>query len=194
MNSIKFTDRFLVHGVGLNDSLDTSGFKDCPAYRTWHSMLGRCYSAKIQKANPAYIGCTVCEDWLRFSTFKAWMLEQDYEGKEIDKDILVQGNKVYSPTTCIFVPKRVNQLFKNQTAKVGKHKLGVTWVSSNNKFRAQCCDGSKQVFLGNFELEDDAHLAYLQFKKGILIKVAMEQSDMRLREAILRRAYSYRLA
>lgn len=32
------------------------------------------------------------------------------EGWHLDKDILLKGNKVYSPETCAFVPAKINSL------------------------------------------------------------------------------------
>ena len=109
----------LVYGVGINDAdyrvqekitvVDEDGKKKqklvwiCPFYEKWKPMLRRCYSAKYQEVRPTYIGCSVSEDWLRFSTFKAWMAAQDWEGMEIDKDILFPNNKIYSPETCVFI-------------------------------------------------------------------------------------------
>ena len=110
-------NRKLVYGVGINDAdyqvnptIDGSRVM-CPAYSAWHSMIERCYSEKYHDKKPTYKECYVCDEWLYFLKFKSWMEKQDYKGKELDKDILIQGNKVYSPETRIFVDKTINVLF-----------------------------------------------------------------------------------
>lgn len=107
----------LVCGMGTNDadysvvgySKDSSGKTTqtmCMYYRTWKSMLRRCY---YEKDNISYNDCKVCEEWLLFSNFKSWMEEQNYEaGLHLDKDILVPGNKLYSPSNCVFIPNEIN--------------------------------------------------------------------------------------
>ena len=79
-------------------------------YSTWRTMLQRCYDPKCHARSPSYIGCTVCKDWRNFQNFAAWMSTQNYEGKQLDKDIKVKGNKVYSPETCSFVSHAENSV------------------------------------------------------------------------------------
>lgn len=71
------------------------------ASRYWKGMLERCYSDKYQEKKPTYIGCTVCDDWLNFQNFAEWFYRtfpgEDYQ---LDKDIKVKHNKLYSPWTC----------------------------------------------------------------------------------------------
>ena len=88
-------------------------------------MLARCYSAKFQEHCPTYTGCTVAEDWLKFSNFKDWMEKQQWEGKQLDKDILFEGNKVYGPDTCVFVSPMVNTFTIDSGAARGKWLIGV---------------------------------------------------------------------
>lgn len=89
----------LVCGVGVNDAsyavnpLINGKQVMCWIYKKWKSMIHRCYDSKIQARQPAYIGCSVCEEWLTFSNFKLWMEAQDWQGKELDKDILTAGSK-----------------------------------------------------------------------------------------------------
>ena len=109
--------RSLVFGVGVNDSdynvMIRKNKKQilCPFYRKWCDMLKRCYSLKWHKQNPTYIGCFVCPEWLYFSKFRLWMENQKWKGMELDKDLLVKGNRGYGPDTCCFIPKAINSLF-----------------------------------------------------------------------------------
>ena len=92
--------------------------KPTRAYVHWYQMLRRCFSVKYQDKKPTYIGCQVCDEWLNFQNFAQWYEENYYEVNEeemhLDKDILVKGNKIYSPNTCIFAPKKINDLFMNK--------------------------------------------------------------------------------
>ena len=59
----------------------------------------------------------------------------------LDKDILIKGNKIYSPNTCIFVPKRINTLFIKCDKARGNLPIGVSKREENkykNSYRAKC--------------------------------------------------------
>mgnify|MGYP000017613476 CR=1 FL=1 len=77
-------------------------------YSTWSDMLRRCYDPKRLLEKQTYIGCTVCEEWHNFQNFAEWMSKQDYKGKDLDKDIKFNGNKIYSPDNCVFVTHAEN--------------------------------------------------------------------------------------
>jgi hypothetical protein len=186
-NKKSFLQRRLLYGVGLNNAsyyvTHISG--RCPYYRAWESMLMRCYSLAFQKSNPSYIGCYVEESWLIFSTFKAWMIEQDWEGKQLDKDILSRGNKVYSKDTCIFLSSQVNNLLTNNKARRGVYALGVNWDANLKHFKASCSIEGKLKHLGLFKTEVEASECYKTFKKGVIIAAANKQTNLRLKEALL---------
>lgn len=82
----------------------------CPFYRSWYAMISRCYSEGEQQRNPSYAGCSVCDEWRYFSNFRRWMMNQDWKNKQLDKDIIIVNNKIYSPSTCAFVEPWVNKL------------------------------------------------------------------------------------
>ena len=187
----KLRTRKLVLGIGINDSdYNTQPIINgkqvrCKYYNTWTNMLKRCYDPKYQAKHHTYIGCTVTEEWLIFSNFKAWMETQDYEGKQLDKDILVRGNRIYSPNTCIFVSNTINLLFTKSDAARGEYKIGVSFKKENGKYLAQCQVNSKTKYLGLFLTEEEAYQTYKIFKTSHIRTIALEQSDSRLREAML---------
>ena len=116
--------RCLVYGFGVNDAnyilrilKNNKVIGRCPFYTKWENMLKRCYSYKWHKQYPTYIGCSVCPDWRYFSKFRLWMQTQKWEGLELDKDLLVKGNKVYGPDTCCFLPQAINSLFGHGRGK-----------------------------------------------------------------------------
>lgn len=102
-----FSTGFL--GVGEYKAWENG--RDTPAYLCWRSMLGRCYSDKVQKRQPTYVGCSVCETWHNFQTFAKWYYENYPDTDEVmflDKDTLFEGNKLYAPDRCRFVTRQEN--------------------------------------------------------------------------------------
>lgn len=193
-NNMSKSLRRLVHGIGTNDAdyvtkpVINGKRVSCPYYRTWLSMMDRCYSYKYHKKFPTYIGCSVCDEWMLFSNFKAWMEQQDWEGKCLDKDIIVPNNKVYSPDTCCFVHGSLNNLLTDHSAKRGNYQIGVHWDKSHNRFRASCRYNGKTEHLGYFDKQETAHEAYLKRKHEIISESAMLQTDDRIRDGLIRHA------
>ena len=180
----------LVYGVGVNDAnyvVETciAGTRvRCPIYRTWNSMLNRCYSKGKNITRRTYKDCTVCEKWLTFSNFKSWMELQDWEGKELDKDFLSGNNKVYSPDTCVFITSDLNKfIIDGGNTTSGKElPLGVSWHKKHNLFYSRCRDPftKSRKFLGYFDCPDKAHIAWKVFKHKLALQYADMQTDERL--------------
>ena len=155
-------------------------------------MIGRCYSVKIQEHQPTYKGCTVSEDWLVFTNFRDWMMAQDWEGNQLDKDILFEGNKVYSPDTCVFVTQTVNKFTTDRGASRGEWVIGVDWCKRTGKFRASCGNPftKKQENLGLFTCELEAHEKWAKRKLELAHELAAIQTDERVAKALVDR-YSH---
>ena len=197
--------RKLVHGVGVNDAnyvvekRETNGYQKqryvwrCPYYRAWGSMIMRCYSENRQERCPTYKGCTVSEEWLTFSNFKAWMEKQDFEGKHLDKDLLIEGNKVYSAETCVFVTPLVNSFTCDSRSSRGKLLIGVNWDKKTNKFRAKCSNPftKKSEHLGLFTSEQEAHESWTKRKLELAHELAAIQTDQRVAKALVDRYSQY---
>lgn len=173
-NVPQFGRRRLVFGVGVNDSskaISKHNIRNDKDYYLWHGMIQRCYDDYTQKIYPTYNGCTVCDEWLYFSNFKKWFDENYIEGYQLDKDILVKGNKVYSPDTCCFVPFEINTLFTKSNAKRGVLPIGVQHYAHNRFLSCFKC-GGKVTYLGVFDKVEDAFCAYKQAKEGYIKEVA----------------------
>jgi len=189
--------RKLICGIGINDAKYTTkqiiNDKEvrCPYYVIWVDMLKRCYSSKVHSKHPTYIQCYVCKEWLTFSSFKSWMQIQDWQGKQLDKDILFKENKEYSPSTCIFVNQEINKLLTNHAAKRGRYALGVSWSKQAKKYVAQCSVQGTVKNLGFFLTEKEASNIYLTFKAHLIFKIANNQTDMRLKEALIKIALDF---
>lgn len=180
--------RKIVHGVGVNDAeyitnLSVDGKRVvCPYYDRWCGMLRRCYDAKFQEIHPTYKGCSVVKEWLTFSSFKEWMRRHEWKGNHLDKDILSQGNKIYSPSTCLFVTQEINTLLTNHARGRGKYPQGVSF--NKGKYRARCNIDGKSRFLGHFEDISMASAAYKDFKYALINQAALKQKEP-LRSSLL---------
>lgn len=190
---MKRSDYPLVHGVGINDanySVRPSVIgkrPQCAFYSRWERMLFRCYGDPALIKRPTYKGCTVCDEWLVFSNFKSWMEKQSWEGKVIDKDIIVSGNKIYSPDTCALVDQKTNLFVTDRGAKRGDFLIGVGYIKSSGKFAARCGNPftGVQEYLGCFSLEIEAHEAWRSRKHELSQALAMIQEDKRVAAALL---------
>jgi len=165
----------------------------CPYYSTWQNMLKRSYSNAYHKRYPSYIGCVVSEEWKRLSIFKAWMEQQDWEGMALDKDLLFEGNRVYSEETCVFVTNMVNTFSIDRGAKRGEWLIGVICLKDGNKFRSRVRNPftEKSEHLGYFTCEQEAHNAWLKRKLELAHQLASIQTDERVAEALISRYTNY---
>ena len=155
-------------------------------------MFTRCYSERYWNKFPTYKNCTVAPEWHSFMNFRAWVISQDWEGKQLDKDILVRGNKIYSPEFCMFVSSEINSLLIARNALRGKYPIGVCFNKRNNKFKAQCRSDGKYVYLGDFDTIEEASKKYNIFKSDIVARKAMQQDSKKLKEALLRVSFDIR--
>lgn len=162
---IDYMKRNKVYNMAINDSGIRSKEK---IVILWRDMLQRCYDTNFQKKNSTYIGCTVCDEWLLLSNFKKWFDENYIEGYALDKDILVKGNKVYSPNTCCFVPKEINALFvKNEDIRKCVRKSG-------SKYRTSIKIFNKYIEIGTFNDYNNAEKEYYIVRKKIILEKMKE--------------------
>lgn len=164
----------IVQGVGINDATTSVYHKGFPNadYAAWSGMLMRCYCETYQKSYPTYKGCSVCAEWLRFSTFQTWYSTNYKEGFELDKDLLVPGNKVYSPDTCRYVPHYINSLLLSSNSRRGEYPLGVS--KSYNLYLASCRSSTGKRLTQTFSTVDEAASWYKQTKKRVIKEQAIQ--------------------
>ena len=177
----------LVCGVGINDRSISSQLngKDTKEYALWHSMLKRCYSITYLANNPTYIGCSVSDNFKYYHLFHAWCKTQigfNADSYQLDKDLLIKGNKQYNEQTCIFIPSAINSLLISCSSVRGLLPIGVT--KKGNKFQAQCNLVGKRIYLGTFDTPELAFQAYKAAKE----KYIKEQAEL-YKDSIDPRAY-----
>lgn len=127
----------------------------------WNHMRARCkVGGLFQARKPSYLGCTISTEFEDFQYFAGWRNQQvgcNTEGFQLDKDLLVRGNKVYGPNTCLLVPQELNVFLTVRYSKPD-YPIGVGF--SGGKFFAQINTKGIRYHLGRFDLVEDAESAY----------------------------------
>lgn len=164
------------------------------SYVVWRSINTR-ISDKFKAQHPTYkdSSCLFKDyqelaEWCQ-SQYGYLLKDNNGDHWSLDKDLLVIGNKDYSPETCVFVPHRINKLMTICDASRGKYPLGVSWDSASKKFSSACQDGTKSVRLGRFIDPTEAHRSWQLFKAAQIIKVSQDEIlPENVKQALLRRA------
>ena len=187
-----------VCGVGIVGTkyLSAVNGRNTKEYNLWQSMLKRCYNSTYKKKQPTYEGCEVSDKFKSYEYFYEWCHSQigfDNDGNgnpfQLDKDLLVKGNKVYSENVCVFIPSEINSLLINCTASRGEHLIGVYWNKKASAFVARVNKNKgKSEHLGLFNTELEAFKAYKQAKESFVKEQAEKwksQIDPRVYEALM---------
>ena len=181
-----------VYNVGIlgdSSTFDENG-KKLKTCELWYNVLQRCYDHRYMEIRPTYSDCEVSEYFKFYPNFKNWCENQigfDKKNWHLDKDVLIKGNKVYSPETCCFVPQEINVLFTKRQSLRGKCPIGVHL--NGNKFVASLCKfGEKRNHLGRFNTEKEAFLVYKEAKELHIKEVANKykgQIDDKVYQALM---------
>lgn len=166
---------YLVFGVGIYEEgkykakINRENTKE---YDSWYAMIRRCYSENELLGHPTYKGCLVSKEFIHFQEYGDWFQDNYYtiDGEKVclDKDILVKGNKIYSPDKCIFAPQSVNNLLTKRSDNRGKNPVGVS--CKGKKFQSHCALNGKQKYLGLYDTKEEAFEVYAKFKKEVITK------------------------
>lgn len=147
----------------------------------WAGIEKRCLvGGDEQRKHPNYIGCV--NNFESFPYFVEWSRgEVGYQEFEVngnawclDKDILGNNSKIYSPETCIFVPNRVNVFLTARGASRGDSPIGVSWKKKNKKYQAQITVPGKKGYLGLFDDPFEGHRAWQEAKVAAAREIARE--------------------
>lgn len=156
-------------GVGGFDST-----KNLFLYDKWSGVLRRCYDNNFKIKRKTYSACTVDKEWHNFQNFAKWFYEnynpKTMEGWQLDKDILVKGNKHYSKETCAFVPQEINTLFIKRDNDRGNCAIGVSYNIRDKNYCITLPKG--KLGIRNFKTEIEAFQAYKTIKENYIKEVA----------------------
>jgi hypothetical protein len=147
--------------------------KDRVAYRKWRGVLERAYDNNFHKRKVGfgYRGTLAVKEWHNFQNFAEWFYQQEYrDGWEIDKDVRSGEISIYSPSTCILVPKNINMAFQNNT--------GVCYLENcqrNKKYQANISIKNVKKTIGYYKTESEAISAYRLEKYCYIVTLLAEE-------------------
>lgn len=143
-------------------------------YEDWNSMMKRCYVKTNH--NLSYRDKEVSEEWHNYQVFAGWVTKQPNFGRKdwhLDKDLLVKGNTLYSPDTCVYLPREINSFIKRK--RCNDLPLGVDIAYEYNGtpyFRVQAREDGKNIVLGKEYNVEKAFTLYKNHKEGLAKKLA----------------------
>lgn len=150
------------------------------SYTLWCGVTCRCLvGGSAQTDSPKYIGCLNL--FMDFQQFATWcqsqygLMNRDEYGNfwQLDKDLLSGTDKRYSPETCLFVPKYINNMITDSAGNRGKYPIGAS-LYRNGKFRSYI--GNPERHLGYFDTPEDAHRAWQLAKISTLKNALCDES------------------
>lgn len=137
-------------------------------YFMWKDVIKRCYSKSFKAKHPTYEDCTISSEWMYYSKFKSdvsSMVGRNINGCQIDKDILIKGNKHYSKETCCLLPPEINSFFVNRCNFRGDYPVGVDLHNKSGLFRSRVRKDGKVKTIGYFKSVEDAFVSYKKEKE-----------------------------
>lgn len=159
--SIKNPNQPNVYGVGFIGQGLYSLKEYNREYALWKSLMQRCYDLKFHKDHPTYKECTVDKRWHNFQNFcKDIKMVENYNlwldrknRMQLDKDIKIKDNKVYSKNFCKFVTNKEN----NQLCNKNQPTTGFIYIAT------RISDGYTEEFevQKNFAIKYNLHLSNL---------------------------------
>jgi hypothetical protein len=174
-NTIKDYLEISVAGVGYLGSPLTPDKR--VMYFRWDKMLRRCYDMN----NPSYCnygakGVYVCDSWLCFANYfndlpslPGYDWELIKKGLlDLDKDKLVKGNKVYSPSTCCFLTNGENAKYKVYSIGIKCEAVsptGEVYVADTLAELARLCGLKNETVKASFYYKDRVNREGWKFRE-----------------------------
>lgn len=171
----------LVCGVGINDRKYPSKANGAAKkeYTLWSAMIRRCYAEKALIRNQTYIECTVSENFKSYSYFYEWCQNQigfGINGWDLDKDILIKGNKIYSEDICVFLPSCLNTITLSVKSRRGQYPIGITYKKDKRVYAARIEADGKRVHCGS---SVDMMKAFAIYKKAKESHIKIKANEYR---------------
>lgn len=164
---------------GVGKFIAKVGGKHTTEYADWNSMLKRCYVAEESKKS--YKDKEVCKEWHNFQVFSEWATNQENFGRtgwDLEKDLLIKGNNVYSPETCVYLPREINSFIKRKNCNGLPLGVDIAYnYDGTPYYRVQARECGNNIYLGRYYIIEEAFMAYKQHKEGLAKELAKKWKD-----------------
>lgn len=139
-------------------------------YNTWFGMMSRCYDEKLRTKQPTYSDVEICNEWHNFQNFAKWFEENYIDGFHLDKDIICPTCRIYSPETCVFVPRDINSLFTS--ARISKRNLPVGIYHLRGRYQVSTPNHGRTTYIGFYKTVEEAMVVYKITKEKYMREVS----------------------
>lgn len=104
---------------------------------------------------------------MNYDTFRTWYIENYREGYVIDKDALSKDreHRMYSSSTCAFIPKIINAFFAYDPIVKG-------YVISNGRYYTILNKYGRRESFGGFSTPEEAEERYIIEKRNYALELA----------------------
>lgn len=146
-------------------------------YGSWSGMLYRCYNKKFKEKYPSYRECYSVDSWHCYQTYADFYENCPYRepGWHLDKDLLVPGNKIYGPETCVYLPPSINNKLFYSPIRNQYGLRGVWYDVGCSKWRAIVSSTiDKRTIIGYFDSKEEANATALSVEAEYFRAVAEE--------------------
>lgn len=163
-----------IKGVAYLGELSNKAPKYNVIRNRWMHMLRRVYSEDLNFSS--YADCKICEEWHNFSVFYEWVMGETggkLKGLDLDKDVLSINGKIYSPSTCAFIPTSLNKRLTRLEVKSGGwyDAFGKRWRTVE-----KCLETNKDVYIKHTDKEA-ADKYYVEMKASRILRLAEDFKD-----------------
>lgn len=173
-------------GIGKYNS------KNKDIYERWKAIIQRCYDENSRHLYKSYEGVSMCKEWECLQNFAKWY-EENYkpetmQGWALDKDILSEGIKIYSPSTCAFVPPSINNVLVKAEGVNDNNPTGV--IKKRNKYFVCFYKGGEIFHSSGYDTKEEASECY-RFEKDKYIRELIEEYKDKLDVRIYNKLINY---
>lgn len=189
--TLKYLNKKSVFGIGFlgygrfvpGERRMSGGQERVPSvlHRHWRHVLERTVADREIKR---YEDCQVVESWHNFQNFAEWAIEtQNSQAKEdngrlyaLDKDMVKEGNRIYCPEFCVFIPNEVNCFYTKKeignTGFAGVNCIKGKEITYKTGYIARCNKGKVREYLGYYDTPEEAHAVYKAHKEAYARELA----------------------
>lgn len=159
-------------GVGYLGKVSTKGNEKL--YNVWRTMISRCYNHNnCEYHNYGRKGVVVCKRWHCYKNFlddakllkgyELFLSNKNPRSVHLEKDILGEERKIYSPETCCWVTAGTNERARWQKEIALHHQsseyMGVSRKGSG-RYAVRIANNGERINIGTFSDEVAAANAY----------------------------------